>query len=49
MLPQKRQASLHDAQDGAAQRQSGRLHVHLGKVSFFARMCLRGSFFNLQT
>jgi hypothetical protein len=46
VLPQERQASLHDAH-GAIQRQTERLHIRLGKVPMPAGKHLCGSFSNL--
>lgn len=48
MLPQKWQAPLHDAHDGAPQRESEGLHVGSGEMSKLPNRFLRGSSPDLQ-
>jgi hypothetical protein len=48
LLPQERKASLHDAQDAAARRQSEGLHVSLGKVPLLSGRHLCCLFSSLQ-
>jgi hypothetical protein len=47
MLPQERQASLHDAHDGTVQRQPDGLYVRLGEVPVLPGKHLRSSFSNV--